>query len=716
MARAEANFICNTDNQYIVPTSGNPIRGLIQDHVASGVKLTCKDTFLTREQFQQLLYVAVTGLSGIEVISPNDIITVPLPAVLKPAMRWTGKQVISSLINHLLKPPLAPFNLDGKTRTPATAFGVEQNEHVVIFRHNELLCGILDKAAVGNASLGIVHTIYELYGSELAGKILGAFGRLFTYHLQNVGHSCGIEDLLLTENSDKERQKLLLKVSLDGQKGLQQFIEGGTNSDANDSNKVKKEKITSSNGLLPSELFEYEKKIALLLSTQRVENKVKLDGAMQSVINKSASDVIKACLPNGLQMRFPYNNFSMMVLTGAKGSAVNQSQISCFLGQQALEGQRVPIMVSGKTLPSFRAYDTSIRAGGFITDRFLTGIKPQEYYFHCMAGREGLVDTAVKTSRSGYLQRCLIKHLEELKVTYDMTVRDSNSNVVQFLYGEDGLDTVSANILGGSANQMLFLAKNSTAYIHKYSIFQGFMDQGFNEQEGIKYHKLIKKAKESKNTNISKPSQNMKFSKKSIVTARKKIRPNLAWSRNNMHKKWFVAEIIKVRSKQTNQNRVEYDLRYLDGSIEKYVPAKMKITSRAILSGNENFISATGMVDVIRPGIPDPALGTLDINNCLGSCSEKFQEGIDNYIKSNPDNVIGLPTENNNTIAASAFRLLMWIKYMRSFACPGEAVGCIAAQSVGEPSTQMTLNTFHLAGHGGANVTLGIPRLREIIM
>jgi DNA-directed RNA polymerase I subunit RPA1 len=106
----------------------------------------------------------------------------------------------------------------------------------------------------------------------------------------------------------------------------------------------------------------------------------------------------------------------MMVLTGAKGSAVNQSQISCFLGQQALEGQRVPIMISGKSLPSFRAYDGSARAGGFVADRFLTGVKPQEYYFHCMAGREGLVDTAVKTSRSGYLQRCLVKHLEELKV------------------------------------------------------------------------------------------------------------------------------------------------------------------------------------------------------------------------------------------------------------------------------------------------------------
>lgn len=94
------------------------------------------------------------------------------------------------------------------------------------------------------------------------------------------------------------------------------------------------------------------------------------------------------------------------------------------MGQQELEGKRVPIMPSGKTLPSFDPFDPSPRAGGFIQDRFLTGIRPQEYFFHCMAGREGLVDTAVKTSRSGYLQRCLVKHLEGLTVHYDQTVRD----------------------------------------------------------------------------------------------------------------------------------------------------------------------------------------------------------------------------------------------------------------------------------------------------
>lgn len=88
-------------------------------------------------------------------------------------------------------------------------------------------------------------------------------------------------------------------------------------------------------------------------------------------------------------------------------------------------------MDTGKSLPCFRPYDPNPRAGGFVGDRFLTGIRPQEYFFHCMAGREGLIDTAVKTSRSGYLQRCIIKHLEGMVVAYDNTVRDSDGSVFQ---------------------------------------------------------------------------------------------------------------------------------------------------------------------------------------------------------------------------------------------------------------------------------------------
>ena len=134
-----------------------------------------------------------------------------------------------------------------------------------------------------------------------------------------------------------------------------------------------------------------------------------LDSVMQSKMNEASSNVLKQIVPDGLIKNFPRNNLSTMVLTGAKGGVVNQSQISALLGQQSLEGRRVPKMQNGKTLPCYLPYDPNPRSSGYISDRFISGLRPQEFYFHCMAGREGLIDTAVKTSRSGYLQRCLIK-------------------------------------------------------------------------------------------------------------------------------------------------------------------------------------------------------------------------------------------------------------------------------------------------------------------
>lgn len=101
----------NTDNQYIVPTSGNPLRGLIQDHVASGVKMTCKDTFLTKIEFQQLLYIAVCGLPGTEIVTSSELMITPAPTIYKPKLLWTGKQVISSILAHMCRAPLPQLNL-----------------------------------------------------------------------------------------------------------------------------------------------------------------------------------------------------------------------------------------------------------------------------------------------------------------------------------------------------------------------------------------------------------------------------------------------------------------------------------------------------------------------------------------------------------------------------------------------------------------------------
>jgi hypothetical protein len=132
-----------------------------------------------------------------------------------------------------------------------------------------------------------------------------------------------------------------------------------------------------------------------------------LDLKMKSETDRIQDQINKCCIPVGLLKRFPENNLQLMVQSGAKGSVVNCMQISCLLGQIELEGRRPPVMISGRSLPSFLPYDPSPRAGGFVDGRFLTGIRPQEYFFHCMAGRE-VGDTCSYTHDNSVTTQLLI--------------------------------------------------------------------------------------------------------------------------------------------------------------------------------------------------------------------------------------------------------------------------------------------------------------------
>ena len=184
LAAAEAQLICSTDSQFIVPTDGTPLRGLIQDHVDAGVKLTCMNTFIEKEEYQQLLFAALGSLPGLELIRADANIELMPPAIRKPRELWTGKQVISTLLNHLRKgndrdeDPTFNFpglSMERKTKTPATAFGVSWNEHKVIVRDGDLLQGVLDKAAFGATDFSLVHAVYEAYGESRAGLIRELF-------------------------------------------------------------------------------------------------------------------------------------------------------------------------------------------------------------------------------------------------------------------------------------------------------------------------------------------------------------------------------------------------------------------------------------------------------------------------------------------------------------------------------------------------------------
>jgi len=137
------------------------------------------------------------------------------------------------------------------------------------------------------------------------------------------------------------------------------------------------------------------------------------------------------------------NSAVIMAVSGARGSMLNLTQMAACIGQQSVRGERIArgFTYSNRTLSHFKPGDLGARARGFVKSSYKRGLSPVEFFFHAAGGREGLVDTAVRTSQSGYLQRRMINALQDLKIEYDGTVREQTSGaLVQFRYGEDGID------------------------------------------------------------------------------------------------------------------------------------------------------------------------------------------------------------------------------------------------------------------------------------
>lgn len=591
----------HSNENFVVPTDGKPIKGLIQDHVISSVYLTMQDTFLEERHYKLLVYEACCILKRTASSSAGSNLTFLGPTLLKPAKLWTGKQVVSTVLLNVLGDSKFTFTGEYKTKVNKNYFCAGSMESQVYVRRGQLIHGVVDKAQYGK--YGLVHSIQELYGAETMAFLMGCFSRLFTKYLQIRGFTCSIDDLSLIASSEAQRKLALERSFANVSRAAEDLLGMAPAHDTG--------RFGEGGGPSPERTAKLEQSLRQeLLGHNKEAFGAKFDAVCTGALNNVSSSAVNSCLPQGSTKQFPRNNFNMMTSSGAKGSSVNHSQISVLLGQQTLEGRRVPRMESGKTLPCFLPYTIEPRSSGFIADRFLTGLQPQEYYFHCMAGREGLVDTTVKTARSGYLQRCLVKSLECLSVKYDGTVRDSrggvkpkagepelagklagklahhhHGSIVQFRYGEDGVDPMKES------------------YLYKF----GFL-------------------------------------------------------------------------------------------VQNSMPLAQKLKQSLDLSGNGPKLSGGG-------GGGGP----------LG----RFDQAWEDYAGSGDKGEAGKKRRKKDKEEGRAKRALKGLldaKLESSLACAGDAVGVVAAQSIGEPSTQMTLNTFHHAGRGEANVTLGIPRLREILM
>ena len=161
--------------------------------------------------------------------------------------------------------------------------------------------------------------------------------------------------------------------------------------------------------------------------------------SFEADVNKTLNDARDKSGNIALDGLSSSNRLRNMVTAGSKGSNINISQIMACVGQQNVEGKRIPFGFKQRTLPHYSKYDFGPESRGFVESSYLKGLNPAELYFHAMGGREGLIDTAVKTAETGYISRRLIKALEDVMVQYDGTVRNSRMSIYQFLYGEDGM-------------------------------------------------------------------------------------------------------------------------------------------------------------------------------------------------------------------------------------------------------------------------------------
>ena len=344
--------------------------------------------------------------------------------------------------------------------------------------------------------------------------------------------------------------------------------------------------------------------------------------------------------------------------------------ISC-LGQQNVDGKRIPYGYTNRTLPHYKQFDDTPKARGFVESSFIKGLTPDELFFHAMGGRVGLIDTAVKTSTTGYIQRRLIKSMEDIQIMYDKTVRNNKNKIIQFLYGGTNYDTTYIEKYNF---ELLSLNINDIYENYSYDIIINETKQGISKHLKLIYEpSILKKFKEQ----LPKLKEIAKAEIDFIIQ-----------SKNDL-----IEQIYK--------NDMKNDI---------FLPIHF---TNLIKSVKEQFGILSSSVSNITPlDAYDILYAKYNILDKLFKPCTMFKIAYIFYL--NPFVLIHKHKYNKDAIIFLCEKIIH--NYKKSIVNPGEMVGMVSAQSIGEPTTQMTLNTFHFAGVSSkSNVTRGVPRIEELL-
>jgi DNA-directed RNA polymerase II subunit RPB1 len=590
-ASTELAEIAAVPHQIVTPRHAKPVIGVVQDSLVGSWRMTRPKVSFNRREFMTMM-MWNKRFEGI----------VPKPTGTNG--RFTGQQILSQL--------LPPINLEmGNSFTKDAKTADEKRDNYIIIKEGLITQGIMDKDIFSKPSKGIVHTIFKDYGSAPTVDFIDAMQNTVEQFLVYNGFSVGISDLVADEDTRKEMDKVI---------------------------KARKGEIENILLQLHLDLFD---------NNTGKTNQQEFEDKVFTELNKATELSGKI----GLSSLADENRLIAMVRAGSKGSTINIAQMMACVGQQAPEGRRIPYGFSDRTLPHYKKYDDGAEARGFVESSFIQGLTPQEFFFHAMSGREGLIDTAVKTADTGYIQRQLVKAMEDLVIQFDGSVRDARGNVLQLHYGEDGINSTKIETQGLGLSKM-----TDSDILTQYSA------------NGVSWEGILAAAPAPEELAALE-----EFSRQ-VLEARRML----------------VEDVYRFKEDTHTFASVNLDRLILNTSV-KFHLAKEQATDLT--------------VGYVLDGIKKVILRTQSYHKLWAAMLRFYLAPHKMIVK-----------QRFTKVAFDTLLELIVLRNWQAWAQPGEQVGIIAAQSIGEPSTQMTLNTFHLAGVAAkSNVTRGVPRLKELL-
>jgi DNA-directed RNA polymerase II subunit RPB1 len=584
-AEAELKGLAAVPYQIISPAKNNSIIGIFQDSLLGVYQFTRSGigAFDARAAMNLLM-----GYKNVDVSLFSD-----------PTKKITNFEILSQI--------LPPLSMKYKTKQFGGSDDYATSNNVLEIRDGEILRGHIDSGVLASSTNGMIQRICNDFGNMASANFIDDLQNIITEYMKTSAYSVGISDLI----SDKKTTDKII-----------------------DSIKTKKLEVKTIIDNIHIGTFE---------NKSGRTNEEEFELLVTNILNKAngeAGDI-------GLKSLSKTNRFITMVNAGSKGSKVNIAQMICLVGQQTIDGKRVPYGFDSRTLPHYSKYDDGPAARGFVENSFIAGLTPSEVFFHAMGGRVGLIDTAVKTSQTGYIQRRLIKGMEDIKVEYDMTVRNSKNRIVQFSYGEDGIDTVkiehsSMNFIGMTPDEI---------YAHFY------VPVGGDSETTSELKAVFSKTAFSR----------MKKQQKLCDEKSKKYTDYLMNIREDI--------VVKVfKNKNTTDAYLPLSFSHIVANIGGM--QKINKNSEVDITPLETFIlleETYARFEQLQYAPP----------------TELFK--VMYYYSLTPRDLLMVKRFNRKAVVALAE--MMVLMYKRAIVAPGEMVGMIAAQSIGEPTTQLTLNS-----------------------